>query len=646
MKSEPVSIGNMPTEKPESSILGVIDRYELISELGGGGFGSVYLARDTVAGVLVAVKGLPPLVKNIPEELECIRKNFVLVSQLSHSNIASLKVLHLAQNVHYHDPSAKEKLRVMPGDYLVVMEHARGVTLSQWKRQFKGGRVSYELAVEICRQIAEALDYAHGQKIAHRDIKPSNIMVETITQESGGRGQESVCPPVSGGRKRGAEDNSSFSTHPSSLSIKVLDFGLAAEIRSSMSRVSKESGDTSGTRPYMAPEQWTGRKQGAATDQYALAVLFYELVSGEVPFTSVFKSGDMGIMANAVENKLPEVVEGLSKKQNAALLMGLAKEREQRFGSCGDFVAAMGGSGRSSKVLKFGSSKVGGRQKSAWFRVVAALVVLVCLVLSGVLVLLERDKPILPPPISQVQVNVIQKVDDGGQVAVAGDVPESDADEKKDEVVSVPVDEPREPASIDQQAVVPETEVEIQTKVAPRVEPESVVNNNKPENKNEATVMQDDFEVKLELVGGCVEFAEGEKLQYRIRSERDCYVALLCYQVDGTTVVLFPNLWNSDCYIRAGRDYLVPEAGSGFEIEVSPPFGEDRVEVIACTGRSEFHHMLGDYAAVTTRGMPFYVVPRAKVDEAITRGMKSVAEKEEGELKWFRKSIYVSTKSR
>ena len=80
------------------------------------------------------------------------------------------------------------------------------------------------------------------------------------------------------------------------IRVRILDFGLAAKIRSSMSRVSTETGDTSGTRPYMAPEQWLGKKQDGRTDQYALACVLYELLSGAPPFAGVFETGDPIIM--------------------------------------------------------------------------------------------------------------------------------------------------------------------------------------------------------------------------------------------------------------------------------------------------------------------------------------------------------------
>ncbi len=293
------------------TVLAKIDQYELICELGGGGFGTVYLAKDTTSGVQVAVKGLPPFVKNNREELENIRENFALVSRLTHTNIAKALVLHPAKEVSYASEDAQQKLRVFSDDFLMVMEYAPGVTLSKWRKQFPERRVPIPNAIAIVRQIASALDYAHGQRIIHRDIKPANVMIET--QPDG------------------------------KLIARVLDFGLAAEIRSSMGRVSREIHDTSGTRPYMAPEQWLGGRQGAATDQYALAVLFHELVTGEVPFASVFDTGDPMVMLNAIGHNPVELPDDLPACVRAALEKALSKKPSDRFESCIDFVDALDG---------------------------------------------------------------------------------------------------------------------------------------------------------------------------------------------------------------------------------------------------------------------------------------------------------------
>lgn len=83
--------------------VGSIDQYELKRELDGGGFGCIYLARDTVAGIEVAVKGLPPLVRLNKEELENVRRNFALVSRLYHPNIAAALTLHPVISAVYND---------------------------------------------------------------------------------------------------------------------------------------------------------------------------------------------------------------------------------------------------------------------------------------------------------------------------------------------------------------------------------------------------------------------------------------------------------------------------------------------------------------------------------------------------------------
>jgi len=297
--------------------LGRIDKYELLRELGEGGFGAVYLARDTVAGLEVAVKGLPPEVKHNEGELEGIRANFALVKRLRHPNIVAVTDLHPARLVAYASKEVESKLRVFPLDTMVVMDYAPGVTLAKWRRQFPGGAVPLDKALVVVRQIAAALDFAHKQRVLHRDVKPANVMVETSDD----------------GR----------------LTARVLDFGLAAEIRSSMGRVSREIRDMCGTRSYMAPEQWLGRKQGPATDQYALAVLFYELVVGDVPFASVFDCGDPAVMRLAVTTDEPDIPANLKKSVRRALAVALAKKPEERFASCGDFVDALEGKANVSR---------------------------------------------------------------------------------------------------------------------------------------------------------------------------------------------------------------------------------------------------------------------------------------------------------
>ena len=334
---DPVSFPSMPTlHGGDPDALGRIDHYDLLRKLGGGGFGVVYLAKDSNSGVEVALKTLHPLLKTNAEEMDALREKFALVSRLTHTNIAKALVLHPVRDVNIWDETARKEMRLSPGDSVMVMDYAPGVTLSRWRRQFPDGIVPLDLALEIARQVASALDYAHGERIVHRDIKPGNIMVETL------RAAEGLTVERSDGRTVAASDPQTLgpSDRQTRIRARILDFGLAAEIRSSMSRVSTEQGDTSGTRPYMAPEQWLGKKQDGRTDQYALACVLYEMLSGAPPFAGVFETGDPMIMKDAVVRDAPEELEGVSPAVNAALLRALAKTPKERFPSCAEFVGS------------------------------------------------------------------------------------------------------------------------------------------------------------------------------------------------------------------------------------------------------------------------------------------------------------------
>ena len=265
---EPLSIGEAPTlrqprarrVKPGDLFLG---RYRVLSELGQGGMGVVYRCQDDVGGIEVALKALPPELSHNRGEMEEVRDNFRIVEKLHHPGIAALKTLE--KDAH-------------TGDYYLVLELAEGLDLRRWRKQ-QGGKLSLAQAIPLLRQVAQALDFAHSQRIIHRDIKPANVMV----------------------RQNGT--------------VKVLDFGLAAQIQSSLSRVSQSHFSTSGTGCYMAPEQWRGQRQDAATDQYALAVMAYELLCGELPF----ENADSTVLQQAVLNAAPEKAEGLAAPAWAAL---------------------------------------------------------------------------------------------------------------------------------------------------------------------------------------------------------------------------------------------------------------------------------------------------------------------------------------
>ena len=200
-------------------------RYEIERELGRGGMGVVYLARDTVLEREVAYKVLPEGLRGNPNALKNFLREAKAAAQLNHPNIVTV-----------YDAGESEH------GFYMAMERVEGTTLKEILRQ--RGAISANAVVYILRQMASALSYAHGRKVVHRDIKTANTMWT-------------------------AERH-----------VKIMDFGLAKlmeEVRNATTMIS-------GTPFYMSPEQTLGRDVDHRTDVYSLGVTIFELATGELPF--------------------------------------------------------------------------------------------------------------------------------------------------------------------------------------------------------------------------------------------------------------------------------------------------------------------------------------------------------------------------
>jgi hypothetical protein len=200
-------------------------RYEVVNRLGEGGMGLVYAGRDLQGDRFVAIKKMRPELKLNKRD----RKRFLREAQLS----AALR--------HPCIVAIYDILDVEDEVYL-VFEYVDGQTMD---RRLDLGPIPAEELKSSLRFICQALDYAHSQKVVHRDLKPSNIMLTRLG------------------------------------SAKVMDFGIAREIKDTASRLTKL--DTSGTLAYMAPEQELGRFD-QRSDIFALGVTLYEALTGRVPF--------------------------------------------------------------------------------------------------------------------------------------------------------------------------------------------------------------------------------------------------------------------------------------------------------------------------------------------------------------------------
>ena len=278
------------------------DHYEMIQPIGRGGMGQVWLARDLVGRRDVAVKLLPPELRGQSEAVEQVRESFQKIHVLTHQHIG--KTLAMLDDR-------------LAGPF-IVMDLIPGLTLSRYAKEYRQqhGELPLERVAALLRPVALALDYAHRKGVLHRDVKPQNVLVH------GG-------PP---------------------LEVTLIDFGIAATIRVSMTRYTNVSPDTAGTRPYMSPEQLRGKKHewDGRSDQYALAVMAYELFGGDPPFV---QDGDDFAFLYAVLHEPVDPLAALSAHGNAALLKALSKNREDRFGSCLEFIDALSGSMSASVVV-------------------------------------------------------------------------------------------------------------------------------------------------------------------------------------------------------------------------------------------------------------------------------------------------------
>ncbi len=260
--------------------------YLLQEQLGQGGMGVIWKAYDEIAHRYVVLKFISHDVRHFKE----VEKTF----------LTSFQKVHRLQHQHICPSYGMEQDRER--GLFLVMKYIDGLPLNIYQRYRieQDGFISFLELVCILRDAADALDYAHAQKIIHRDIKPQNIMI--------GRGVDGV---------------------------QIIDFGIAGEIRTDLvtseSIISKK---ISGTRFYMAPEQWEGKKQDARTDQYSLAATAYELLSRNVPFSD----RDIELLRYRVLHDRPRPLTNCPSGVNAALVKGLAKNRKDRFVNCRAFV--------------------------------------------------------------------------------------------------------------------------------------------------------------------------------------------------------------------------------------------------------------------------------------------------------------------
>jgi hypothetical protein len=154
-----------------------------------------------------------------------------------------------------------------------------------------------------------------------------------------------------------------------------------------------------------------------------------------------------------------------------------------------------------------------------------------------------------------------------------------------------------------------------------------------------------EFGLQVVVADGRRDFAEGETMVYRVLAEQDCYVAMLCHQSDGSTVMLFPNAWCTGTAVAAGKVVEIPGTRkAGFEFVAGPPYGADVVQVIACTQRSSLHAMLEKQVAAAPEGTPYCGLARGIVVKGVEKAMDEAPGAGSGAaVRWSEAHVVVCT---
>ena len=278
-----------------------LSHYRITAAIGAGGMGEVYRATDTKLGREVALKVLPAGMEFDPARLGRFQREARAIAALNHPHIVTIFSVEEAEGVHF-----------------LTMELVEGQALGQL---IPAGGMPVARLVEIGAELADALSAAHAKGIVHRDLKPANVML------------------TSDGR------------------VKVLDFGLAKELRAENSTENPDgqsndptltsaadrtkAGVVMGTPAYMSPEQIEGRTIDHRTDIFSLGVMLYEMAGGTRPFQGRSWAELAAAILRDTPRPLGEIRAELPGALGRMVQRCIEKRAEDRFASAGEVGEAL-----------------------------------------------------------------------------------------------------------------------------------------------------------------------------------------------------------------------------------------------------------------------------------------------------------------
>jgi serine/threonine protein kinase len=259
----------------------IAERYHILGKLGEGGMGTVYLAEHVPMGRRCAVKVINPILAHDPDSVSRFKREAANASRINHPNVAAIYDFGETR-----DDIVYLAMELIEGEALSVILHREGA-------------LNPSRAIELARQMAEALAAAHELSIVHRDLKPDNIMV---TQARGGE------------------------------IVKVVDFGIAKVTQGARQTVTR-TGFVVGTPAYMSPEQFLGEELDGGSDVYGLGCILYEMLTGQRAFTGSSGEVSLGRRLSEPPPHPRQIKRHLAKSLDRLVTKALARAPQERFQS-------------------------------------------------------------------------------------------------------------------------------------------------------------------------------------------------------------------------------------------------------------------------------------------------------------------------